>query len=567
MNCNYKVNMTDIQTKYKFKIFATRGEKGEQGDVSLEQLNAVKNQLQNEINSLSNGSPLVASSTSGMTDTTKVYVNTTDGYWYYYDGSNWTQGGVYQSTGIADESIYLRHLNNDVIGNKYHYNATRSYPNILFQLPSTMNTNTITSIGLKAKFKNVGATFSNPHVGLNLVQPGWWNSRKNFTEFNFTVIENDKYYTLDLKLDELSYGNHNFKQIGIEFATSSSKAYEFYFEDVEIYLNNEKVKGLTLVTSTYYEDSSENITYLATKKYVDSMRAELENIKNYDALSKSSLLNITCWGDSITEGGASDGLPYPQYLQNLLGNKINVNNKGGSGQCSGTVAFRQGGNVVTTGESFTIPASNEDSVSFQITPTNPNMNARVPCVINGVTGNITFANDNSASFQRTTSGETVSVETGTQLSSPQAIYDDNLVIIWVGRNDMAFSWPHQIDGPIANIKSMIDRLTPTIKRFLVISCTTTTNEVEGGQSYGWVMELNEKLAEAYPNNFVNIENYLVNQCIYDAGITPTADDIEKMEGGTIPPSLMFDFVHPNVIARQYIAQYIYNVMLSKDWIR
>ena len=48
------------------------------------------------------GSPLVASSTSEMTDTTKVYVNTTDGHWYYYDGSSWSDGSVtYQK--LADD--------------------------------------------------------------------------------------------------------------------------------------------------------------------------------------------------------------------------------------------------------------------------------------------------------------------------------------------------------------------------------------------------------------------------------------------------------------------------------
>lgn len=46
------------------------------------------------------GSPLTASSTAEMTDTSKVYVNTTDGKWYYYDGSAWTAGGTYNSQGI-----------------------------------------------------------------------------------------------------------------------------------------------------------------------------------------------------------------------------------------------------------------------------------------------------------------------------------------------------------------------------------------------------------------------------------------------------------------------------------
>ena len=56
------------------------------------------------------GTPLVASSTSGMTDTTKVYVNTSDGNWYYYNGSNWAVGGIYQSSGIADNSVTYNKL-------------------------------------------------------------------------------------------------------------------------------------------------------------------------------------------------------------------------------------------------------------------------------------------------------------------------------------------------------------------------------------------------------------------------------------------------------------------------
>lgn len=69
------------------------------------------NNLQNQINGLASGSPLVASSTSGMTDTTRIYVNTTDGNWYYYNGSSWVIGGRYQSTGIANQSIDYLKLN------------------------------------------------------------------------------------------------------------------------------------------------------------------------------------------------------------------------------------------------------------------------------------------------------------------------------------------------------------------------------------------------------------------------------------------------------------------------
>lgn len=66
---------------------------------------ATDSSLQSQIDGLASGSPLVASSIAGMTDTSRVYVNTADGYWYYWDGDSWSQGGVYQATVIPNQSV------------------------------------------------------------------------------------------------------------------------------------------------------------------------------------------------------------------------------------------------------------------------------------------------------------------------------------------------------------------------------------------------------------------------------------------------------------------------------
>lgn len=58
------------------------------------------------------GSPLKASTASGMTDTDKVYVYTgsesgyTSGNWYYYDSANeaWTSGGVYNAVAVETDT-------------------------------------------------------------------------------------------------------------------------------------------------------------------------------------------------------------------------------------------------------------------------------------------------------------------------------------------------------------------------------------------------------------------------------------------------------------------------------
>ena len=62
-------------------------------------------QVENFVGASVNINPLVASSLSDMTDTSRIYVLTTDGHWYYYNGSQWTDGGTYQSSGIANYSI------------------------------------------------------------------------------------------------------------------------------------------------------------------------------------------------------------------------------------------------------------------------------------------------------------------------------------------------------------------------------------------------------------------------------------------------------------------------------
>lgn len=82
------------------------------------------NSLQAQISALSSGSPIAVSSTSDMTNTSRIYVNTSDGKWYYYDGDSWEIGGTYQSTGVASDSIDLTMLDNSVFKNALHSTAT-----------------------------------------------------------------------------------------------------------------------------------------------------------------------------------------------------------------------------------------------------------------------------------------------------------------------------------------------------------------------------------------------------------------------------------------------------------
>lgn len=55
------------------------------------------------------GSPLVASTKAGMTNTSRIYVYTgsesgmTNGNWYYYNGTDWISGGVYNAAAVSTD--------------------------------------------------------------------------------------------------------------------------------------------------------------------------------------------------------------------------------------------------------------------------------------------------------------------------------------------------------------------------------------------------------------------------------------------------------------------------------
>ena len=92
------ITQSGASKKIKANIFSMQSE----AKTFYDQINT---QLSQKANISQIGSPLIASSISEMTDTTKVYVNTTDGNWYSYNGSQWVVGGLYNSHGISNNSI------------------------------------------------------------------------------------------------------------------------------------------------------------------------------------------------------------------------------------------------------------------------------------------------------------------------------------------------------------------------------------------------------------------------------------------------------------------------------
>lgn len=85
--------------------------------------NAIE-EVDTKVNSIMNNNPIPVDSISQMTDITKIYVLTTDGNWYYYNGSSWISGGIYQSTQIANDSIIMEKMINSLQSeNQFNYDT------------------------------------------------------------------------------------------------------------------------------------------------------------------------------------------------------------------------------------------------------------------------------------------------------------------------------------------------------------------------------------------------------------------------------------------------------------
>jgi hypothetical protein len=107
-NITKKANQTDLNSTNTIVSNHTTSIANNATNIALK---ADKSYVDTKVAGAVSGAPKAASLVANMTDTTKNYVYTgtesgyTAGNWYYYNGSAWISGGVYQATGIADKTV------------------------------------------------------------------------------------------------------------------------------------------------------------------------------------------------------------------------------------------------------------------------------------------------------------------------------------------------------------------------------------------------------------------------------------------------------------------------------
>lgn len=285
--------------------------------------------------------------------------------------------------------------------------------------------------------------------------------------------------------------------------------------------------------------------------------------------------DITTWGDSLTQANA-----WQNRLRELLPGRSIINEGIGS-QTSLQIAMRQGGlDAPMEVIGNTIPASGPVTLkqgnSRILLGTNHPARSTTG-TLGGIPGTLSTPGgtaDTPYVFTRTTPGSEVTVPNPVNFyTDSQYVGEDRIVTFYNGRNNTSEPvWEH--------IDAMVNRLTSKVKRFLIISTTSSSAEVAGTAGYDKIKNINDKLRAKWGRwedggNFVDLQKHINENALSIMKLTPTDADKASIAGGALPPQVMiytaatntYDNLHFSTDTQtKVIAPYIHAALVSKGWV-
>lgn len=288
---------------------------------------------------------------------------------------------------------------------------------------------------------------------------------------------------------------------------------------------------------------------------------------------KSPTTAISFWGDSMTAGTANGvSMPYPKALQRLAIKSLDlrsITNHGIEGMTSTQIASKFGAKPpLLTVDGHAIPESGKVAIT---STKNSNLSSKSNYItlkydgaLAGIEGTLAVNwNERSpelageTTFKRKERGDVVTVAGEAPFVIDQSKWSRNVTVIWSGRNDVLSRFSNE------SILENIDLMIRSIKgndHFLVLSITDASFESVGSPGFKQISELNKSLSEAYPENWVDVRDALVNS--YNP---ESPADVAAFDSGKIAPSLFVDGLHLNDRGNKIVAQTVYTFIKSKGW--
>lgn len=275
--------------------------------------------------------------------------------------------------------------------------------------------------------------------------------------------------------------------------------------------------------------------------------------------------NIVAWGDSLTEGGGAKN-SFPAFLAVELGRT--VVNFGLGVQDAGRVLVRQGGRpIVVTADGNAMPSSGAVNITPSIRALDTSGTiATLKGTVVGIAGTMSKSGSQYV-FTRATPGSIANVPVDSLFVVDNSQTEEFLPVFWIGRNHFNYSQSAAaLDIQVSTVLSAISDAVAHIKtkktRFIILGVSSGQNTFEylGTNNYQTKRNLAQALATAYPDNFVDIDQILVNS------FDPTnSQDLIDNSNGITPTSLRSDTQHFNNAGYTIVAKEVAKVITARGW--
>lgn len=312
---------------------------------------SINEKLDTKANKNEIGSPLTAKSDSEMIDKTKVYVNTTDGNWYSWNGNDWVVGGKYNSQALGYKSVNLSHL--DDVGGKYNGHKLNSKQQIGINYSYFACMFSTEGLDIRdGEYKVNYEYFCNDENLIKLETQLMINDSSDIniiTGTNYMLNSNYKPILNTRDKVEFTGGNYvNNKYVKL-YITLYSNAHvgdiSCYFRNLQVSVNGVSLKYVSVAPYPPASGSTIDVIEYLGDELVS--RKEFLQEQN-DVKSKWKGKKVNFLGNSITEGIHIPTVTktYPMLLQEKIGLDIARN-------------YGEGGTMISDGERSFLNRYNE----------------------------------------------------------------------------------------------------------------------------------------------------------------------------------------------------------------
>lgn len=340
------------------------------------------------------------------------------------------------------------------------------------------------------------------------------------------------------------------------------------------------VEPMIKVTTTHYVYTYQSSSTLMTAPDECTVTQTLDLATKFDRKERTTSHRVVVWGDSYSNrGDPNSDCNYSTHLKEFLGPDCIVTNGAVSGDWTGNIAARQGGNPIYLRNQVTLPASktavsaelvfakNDKWEDVDVPYPSGTMSYVNPCTINGVLCNI--SKNTIARVSASTEETVIPADTRVYTNGYTSYRNDDIVIIYMGQNGR---WGGSNASSTADLKILADQIQG------MIDITTSGKYlVLGFHNYRWNTTFVDYFTERFGDHFVDIHKPIVDDyksMLVRVGAYATEEEVVGTQdeayalSGQWPISMWYKEgdIHPGKYGGRAIAILIYERMQELGYI-